>query len=347
MIAERLGRVLAGLLLSLLSCGTAFGQTDQADGDDPCSVVDVRASERPNADGLPIEISVGVRLGDLRSIDDIEQTLTVDLLVVQSWTDPRLAPWEGCTVPLDSIWSPRLAFVNSGRLIESLPEVAYVETGGDVTFYQRYYGALASYEDLRDFPFDSHVFELSLLSYRWSADELELTVNREVTGRRDLLDISDWTIGEVTASVQQQVFEAFDTQFWRYDLKIPATRIWSYYVWKVILPITLIVAMSWCVFWIDPSHFGTQIGLSATSMLTLIAFIFATTNIIPRLGYFTTLDRFIMGSTVLVFLALVQSVGTTYLVSRGKERPAAIVDRTSRLMFPAAFAVFAYVVLAH
>jgi gamma-aminobutyric acid receptor subunit rho len=172
-----------------------------------------------------------------------------------------------------------------------------------------------------------------------------LVVDPEVTGRRDLLDISDWIIGDVTAIVQEQTFEAFDAQFWTYNLLVPAKRIWSYYVWKVILPITLIVAMSWCVFWIDPSHFGTQIGLSATSMLTLIAFIFATTNIIPRLGYFTTLDRFIMGSTVIVFLALVQSVGTTYLVAKDKAKIAGHIDTASRVVFPLAFIAFAYVVL--
>jgi len=248
-------------------------------------------------------------------------------------------------VPLDSIWYPHLAFINSGRLIVSFPDVANIAAEGKVTTYQRYYGTVASYENLKDFPFDSHVFDIGLVSYRWAADEMMLIVDPEVTGRRDLLDISDWEVGDVTAIVQELTFEAFDADYWTYNLLIPVNRIWSYYVWKIILPVTLIVAMSWCVFWIDPSHFGTQIGLSATSMLTLIAFIFATTNIIPRLGYFTTLDRFIMGATVLVFLALVQSVGTTYLVAKDKTRIAGYLDGGSRLLFPLAYLAFVLRVL--
>lgn len=339
------GLILLSVLVLAFSAGVAHGQSNQADGDDPCTVVGIHANERPNANSLPTEVSVGVRMVDLRSIDDLTQTLTVDLFVVQSWTDPRLVPWQGCTVALDSIWSPSLVFVNSGRLIESLPNIATIGAAGRVSYYQRYYGTLASYEDLRNFPFDRHVFDIGLVSFRWSAQDLTLAIDTKVTGRRELLDISDWTIGDVTAIVQEQTFEAFDSKFWTYDLMVPAERIWSYYVWKVILPIALIVAMSWCVFWIDPSHFGTQIGLSATSMLTLIAFIFATTNIIPRLGYFTTLDRYIMGSTILVFLALVQSVCTTYLVSKDKARTATIMDRVSRLLFPTVFAAFMLVLL--
>jgi hypothetical protein len=99
--------------------------------------------------------------------------------------------------------------------------------------------------------------------------------------------------------------------------------------------------MSWCVFWLDPGKFGTQIGLSATAMLTLIAFIFATTNMVPRLGHFTLLDLFIVGSTILVFLALIESLATSHLVSRDKVATATRIDHVCRVLFPLTFAVFA------
>ena len=123
----------------------------------------------------------------------------------------------------------------------------------------------------------------------------------------------------------------------RYALEIPAHRIQAFYFWKIVLPLTLIVAMSWAVFWIDPAHFGPQIGLSGTSMLTLIAFIFSTTNMIPVLGYLTRLDKFIGGSTILVFLALAQSLYTVRLVAADKTERAHRVDWWSRLTYPIAF----------
>src|SRR6056300_1390110 len=61
------------------------------------------------------------------------------------------------------------------------------------------------------------------------------------------------------------------------------------YLYKVLLPLALIVMMYFTVFWVNPERFGPQIGLSATSMLTLIAFLFffndtATTEIYTNLN---------------------------------------------------------------
>lgn len=91
------------------------------------------------------------------------------------------------------------------------------------------------------------------------------------------------------------------------------------------------------MFWIDPVRFGPQIGLAATAMLTLIAFQFAMTAILPRLSYFTTLDLISLGSTVLVFLALVEVTLTAALVSRGEEELARRMDGVARWLFPLAF----------
>jgi len=80
-------------------------------------------------------------------------------------------------------------------------------------------------------------------------------------------------------------------------------------------------------------------------MLTLIAFIFATTNMVPELGYFTRLDLFIGGSPTLVFLALLESLTVTYLVSGDRKKLANRFDTACRFVFPLAFAVLFVVVL--
>jgi len=207
-----------------------------------------------------------------------------------------------------------------------------------VKYVQRYYGTLASYHNLRDFPFDKQNIVVSLLPIEWSEKDVKLILNEKVTGRRDRLNISDWTIEDVTGVIERQYSVVNDRFHSRYDFHIIVQRITVYYIWKVILPLCLIVAMSWCVFWINPAQFGSQIGLSATSMLTLIAFIFATTQMVPKLGYFTTLDFFIGGSTILVFLALLQSLTTSYLVSIDQVKMATFGDRICRFAFPLVFA---------
>ena len=323
---------------------TAFARSGLTAEDDPCAAPDVRTDVRPDAGGPPTKVAVGIRMIDLQEISDVRQTLTGDFAVILSWTDPRLAHLDGCEISMDDIWSPGLVFANSGRKFSERPKEADIGPGGQVIYVQRYYGTFATYHNLRDFPFDKQTFIISFLSLEWSEKDVQLVVNERVTGRRKLLNISDWTVERVEGSVGGVYLEIDDASHSSYDFKIFAQRISNFYLWKVILPLCLIVAMSWCVFWINPALYGPQIGLSATSMLTLIAFIFATTNMVPELGYLTLLDRFIVGSTILVFLALVESATTVYLVSHEREELAMRVDRISRLIFPLAFvAITVYV----
>ena len=287
-----------------------------------------------------------MRMVDLMGIDDISQTLSGDFVVILTWTDPRLADLEGCEVPLADIWVPGLVVVNSGRKFPSLPFEAGIGPGGQVRYVQRYGGTFATYHNLKDFPFDRQIFEIWLMPLDFAADQVLLVPDNKITGRRDLLNISDWIIGTASGKVESQYLEIYDKNFSRFTFAIEANRITAYYVWKVILPLCLIVAMSWAVFWINPTQFGPQIGLSATAMLTLIAFLFATTNMLPALGYFTVLDLFIGGATILVFLAMLESLTTSFLVSKGQVALAERMDWLCRVIFPLAFiAILALVFL--
>jgi hypothetical protein len=99
----------------------------------------------------------------------------------------------------------------------------------------------------------------------------------------------------------------------------------------------LIVFMSWCVFWIPLDQLGAKIGLSVTSMLTLIAYRFALSNLTPKVDYLTRFDKFTFASTLLIFLALVVTVATGSLSAKGRGELAEKIGSYSKFVFPAAF----------
>jgi hypothetical protein len=340
-----LGYIFAGVLCFAFWPSVIYGQTEASPTEDPCGNLNIRTDVRPDEEGPPTEVSVGVLMADLTDINDVTQTLTGDFVVIEAWKDARLSHLEGCEVLLDDIWSPDLVFVNSGRLISSLSREVDIGPGGQVTYTQRYYGTLASYHSLEKFPFDHQKIKITLIPLEWSEEDVKLVVDQGVTGRRDQINISDWNIDFVVGAIDRFYADAFDRYHSSFVLEITANRITAYYTWKIIIPLCLIVAMSWAVFWINPAQFGPQIGLSATSMLTLIAFIFATTNMVPKIGYFTILDYFIGGSTILVFLAFLQSLTTSYLVSQNRAEVATRIDRICRIVFPLIFAALVGVVL--
>jgi hypothetical protein len=332
-------------LVAALLPSAAFAQEVSNAGKDRCAAPNVRTDLRPNTDGPPTKVTIGMQMIDLMGVDDISQTLTGDFAVVLNWTDSRLAHLKGCEILLQDIWEPGITVLNSGRRFPKLPKEAEIGPGGSVRYIQRYGGTFATYHNLRDFPFDKQIFRIWLVPSESPEDDVVLTVDENATGRRELLNISNWTIDRVNVTLDNMYIETFDRYHSRFTFEIHANRITAYYVWKVLLPLCLIVAMSWAVFWIDPAQFGTQIGLSATATLTLIAFIFATTNMLPALGYFTRLDLFIGGATILVFLALLQSLTTSSLVTNDKAELALHLDRVSRVLFPLVFVVFVILVI--
>src|SRR6476646_11685522 len=96
-----------------------------------------------------------------------------------------------------------------------------------------------------------------------------------------------------------------------YAFEFTASRNAQHYIWKVILPLILIVAMSWSVFWVAASEVGPQLSVATTSMLTLIAYRFAIDSQLPVLPYTTSLDAFILMSTLLVFSSFIEVLVTT------------------------------------
>lgn len=315
----------------------ASAESTPAGADNPCPAPKIRNDIRPGDQGDPVKVTVSMHMIDLMEISDVKQTLVGDFGVILSWVDPRLSHLEGCEIPIANIWSPGLVFRNSGRKFTNRPLEVGIGSGGRVKYVQRYSGTFATYHKLSDFPFDNQIFRISLSSLEWPEENVRLVADQKKSDQDRRLNITDWVIKSVEASTGRQYIAAMEKYTSRYDFNISAERIKSYYVWKAILPLCLIVAMSWCVFWINPAMYGPQIGLSATSMLTLIAFIFATTNMVPKLGYLTLLDRFIIGSVTLVFLALFESLCTVYFVSKEKKELALRIDFISRFVFPTAF----------
>ena len=316
----------------------------QGDPDDPCASPNVRTDVRPNPNGPPTEVTVGVRIFDLREINDVDQTLTVDLGILRTWTDPRLGRLEGCEISLTDVWYPELVAMNSGRLFERWSPEVSVGPGGQIKYLQRFYGTLASYHSLHDFPFDTQSITLSFFPLKFSEDEVTIRADDTFTGIADRLNISDWSIVSTDVQVDDFQAEVFDRSHARYNLTITAERNRGFYIWKILIPLSLIVAMSWCVFWIPPDQYIAQIGLSATAMLTIIAFIFATTNMVPALGYYTLLDLFIVGSTVIVFLSLLESLQRAIWSSRERSGLALRIDRACRFAFPTLFVAMALTV---
>ncbi len=291
-------------------------------------------------DGGPTEVRIEGVLLDVDEISGADQNFIANFYYSAAWMDERLAhdgPGD-LAFTLGEVWHPDLQLVNQQKVFPSFPEIVKIAPDGEVTYRQRVWGPFSQPMELQEFPFDRQSFEIRMVASGWTPEEVRFVQNQERdSGLSPNFSQPDWEVlGGNLDLTPYRTFEGNEPDA-SFAIVFDAERRKGFYIWKIIFPLVLIVAMSWIVFWIDPDQSGTQIGVSMTSMLTLIAYRFMVGNLLPDLSYLTRLDEFILGSTVLVFASLVQAVATVNLARAGKHQVAQRMDLWCRILFPALF----------
>ena len=91
-------------------------------------------------------------------------------------------------------------------------------------------------------------------------------------------------------------------------VNIVAERNANYYVYKVFAPIFLILLVCWSVLFIHPSQLESRLTVSIVCFLTLIAYNFVIDENLPKLGYLTLVDYFILISYIFSALPTLLSI---------------------------------------
>lgn len=314
-----------------------------------CAVPEGLTLTPPDATGTPTKVFVGIYLIDVKKINDVDQTFTGDIFSTLSWQDSRLSSkelgrsLEGCSVRLQDIWSPQVNIVNQWNVKTSNKSIVSIDKAGNVIFQQRVTGDFSSPFNLKDFPFDTQLLNLSVASFKYGPENVNFVLDEKRTGMVDKLSVAGWSIEPGKTQIASEYIKPQDRNLSRLNHQLIAKRHMGYYLWKVILPLSLIVFMAGTVFWIDPSDAGPQIGISTASVLTLIAFQFSLGNLLPKVSYLTRGDKFMFGATLLVFLALAEAIMTSRLAKKGNQKLAMLVDRWAQFGYIVLFLTFSAV----
>ena len=299
---------------------------------------------RPLETEGPTVVKVAVFVLDVDEVSNVSQSFDANVYVELHWQDSRLAHDKPnkITLTLNDVWHPRIQFINQQKIWPTLPEMVEITPDGEVVYQQRVWGAFSQPLELENFPFDKQVFTVQLGSAGYSPEEVKLVPDQgSRTGIADQFSLADWDILGWKVDIAPFAPSIGEEAYAGLSLSIEAKRRYGYFIIKVIIPLFLIVMMSWVVFWIDPKESGTQISVSITTMLTLIAYRFAVGNDIPKVSYLSRLDYFILGATFLVFASLIEVVVTSTYARLGQLDRARTIDRRARILFPLAFILIA------
>jgi len=340
---------MARFRMVLLMAAALFGADLSAEGLE--SKAPKLVTERPNASGQPTDVTISIYLLDINDVDDVNQLFSVDMFVTVTWQDPRLALLENLRtgkyrrIPLDEIWTPRLLIVNDRGLSAQLPRVAEVDDLGNVNNQQRVSGELSTDLLFKDFPFDTQRLPIRMVSYSHSPKELRFLLDNHVSGDDESFSAEGWRFRIIDPEFDELHIPAKETAWTRLTYFIEAERNSQYYVLTMFLPVSLIVLMSWFVFWLPPDVIPSRVGISTASIFSLIAFSLSIRLSLPRVSYATHADLFLLGCTLLVILALGMVVVGSRWGKTGRTKDALRLNAAARWFYPGLFFLIAITTL--
>ncbi|WP_439106592.1 hypothetical protein [Congregibacter sp.] len=239
------------------------------------------------------------------------------------------------------IVAPRFLLINQQRAWSSLLDVVEISPDGEATFRQRLWGDFSQPLRLDDFPFDAHTFSIPTLALYPDGGPVPMALDTEASSLiSSELSVADWEITQWTAEASEIQLTPGDAGP-GFVFSFHAKRYYDHHVIKFIIPLVLIVMMSWIVFWMDPKESGSQLSVAVTAALTLIAYHIALSGKLPDIPYLTRMDLFLFGSTMLVFLALLEVVITSRLAQSRTDTLAYSIDGVCRFVFPLAYVLIA------
>ena len=177
--------------------------------------------------------------------------------------------------------------------------------------------------NLKSFPFDKQRIILELSNDRYSLDEWKAqpTSWTLITATQFMKDnpISGWDITDFNLKYKEYYDPLYQDFTDGFEMVFEIERKSGYYVFKIILPIILILMVCWSVVWIDPKELESRLTITIVCLLSLIAYNFVIDKDLPKLEYFTVLDWIIFVSYIYATIPNFLSIISFRLLSSKKK----------------------------
>ena len=299
----------------------------------------------PAVGGKPVEVAIGFYVLDFARITPRDESFDATGYLELSWRDPRLAlgsvasPKPGARRRVDAarLWTPRIFFENVLEQPKYHSEpVVEADENGVVTSWVIVSGKFSSEMDLRRFPFDRQALTIRIGAFEDEA-VMAFSPKRELVLAGEGAFVSDWTIETPAARVDSRPYVPGREPYARYEYRVGVERRSTFYVWRVIVPLTLLAAISWAAFWFEPVGLQPQVSTCMACLIALVAFNFAIDFSLPKVAYLTLIDRHALIGFGFVAAAVVVVTSVHVAVTSDRLRVARSIQRAARWGFPPAY----------
>ena len=182
---------------------------------------------------------------------------------------------------------------------------------------------IANIFNLKTFPFDKQKLTIYLkndlndiFDYRALTTGFSM---RKALEFKKANSIQGWNITKINPRYHISYDKNKDSYHDGIKLEIDIERKSRYYIYKIILPIILILTVCWSAVWINPKEIESRLTITIVCLLSLIAYNFVIDSDMPKLEYLTIMDYIILISYVYATIPNFLSIVAFNLIGKNKK----------------------------
>ena len=304
----------------------------------------------------PVEVTVSFDLRDIDHIDDEAETFEFTGVLKLSWHDSRQA-FDPITEGVDekiyqgdfqfneafSGWFPQLILVNESGLYEKHGVLLRVRSDGSLSLFETVNAVAKIDLDLRRYPVDQQrleaVFHVLGFDSKEIALRLEPDYNDGDLNIEELFEMPQWSLTRIKSSIGTRntplIGKGATTS--TFNVSIYLERSSFFVIRLVILPLIIIVMLSWSVFWMDKTSLGDRISVSFIGILTAVTYQVVMSEILPRISYISLINGFLFISFLIMCMTVIVNLRVGYLDRHGMSEAGDRLDHRCRWMFPVVY----------
>lgn len=344
----------AMILLLTLMCGMLMLATNSIasaeNGPPQTDLVEPFLLAPPNDDG-PVVVQARFDLYNINEINDETETFEFTGVLTLKWKDPRQA-FDPAVVGTDEKvfqgdyqfnevstgWYPQLVLVNESGLYQKDDGVVLrIKPDGTSILIETLNAAAKTEFNMRRFPFDEHRLEAVFEILGFDRDEILLHVASDAANSiASEIRIPQWSITGVRKSVRDRPIPYARSRgvSSAFVVSVDVQRKPFYLIRLVIMPLVMIVLLSFAVFWMDKSSLGDRLSISFIGILTGVAYQIVLSDQLPSISYFTLIHGFLNLSFLVMCATVIINLVVGALDQQGKTNVADRIDLRCRWIFP-------------
>ena len=298
----------------------------------------------------PVVVRADFELRNINGINDEAETFEFAGILTMRWQDERQAfdpadagvdekVYQGA-YQVDEVftgWFPQVVLANDSGLYEKRGAVLRVRPDGTLTLIEKLNAAASVDLDLRRFPLDRQRLEAVFEILGFDEDQVTLRTGSSAGPAVGGIRLPQWAVQGVTISARSRPASERPGAASQIVVGVDVRRQSFFITRLVIIPLILIVLLSFSVFWMDRSSLGDRISVSFIGILTGVAYQIVMSDILPRISYMTLMNGILSLSFLTMCATVVVNLAVGALDRKGRSDVGDRVDRRCRWIFPLAY----------